>query len=460
MRQTVLLGLVLGLGAGAGTRTPLSAQDRPPLVLTLPRCEALALEHNVLVTRAGAELDLSRARRTQAANARFVPRLNLRNVVGPIPRARGVFTPTGVLTSPDTSTGLSDLRLFTQVDLNVVQPLFTFGHLRSLRDAATFGVEAGEANVAAREAEVRAQVRELYWGLVLGRELLDVVEDAIDRVDDAARTLEEKLDEGSDEVTQNDVFKLTLFRYEIDKRHREALDKVALGTEALRAAIGLPPGTVFSIDTTLLDPVNFVVDSLDVYLAMAREARPELAQLRAGLQARSALVRASRSQYLPQLFLGAQITYNRAADRFDSRNPFVYNPTNFFRPGVVLGFEWNLNVVQTRDRVRVARLEQEALAGQESALADGIALEVRKAWLAVRQADANIRESRRALRASENWLRAEAQTMDLGVGDVKEFIDAFRANSTMKAEHLENIFRFNTAVSNLSRAVGRDLYPA
>jgi outer membrane protein TolC len=432
-------------------------QETPKLVLSLEQCEDLALQHSVQVQQATGNLELARLRHAQASHARFLPEVNLRNIWTAVPRARPVFTPTGVLTSPDTMAGLSDLRPLTEITLDMLQPLWTFGRLSSLRDAAAFGVEAGEADVAGKAASVLLQVRELYWGLVLGKELLEVADDAMAEVAKAENRLREELDAGSDEVSQNDLFKLQVFKYDISKKHREATDRVTLGLAALRTALGLDDTVDVEVATQELVPLSVTLDSLDRYVTTAFSNRPEMAQLEAVMNARSSIVRASKSEYFPQFFLAIQLKYNYAAGRFDSQNPFVYNPFNYFRKGFLLGLNWNLNFVQTRDKVRIAKAEVAQLARQDSALVSGIRLEVHKAYVELRQARENLRESEEALTASDNWLRAESQTFDLGLSEVKDLIDAFRANSTMRAEHLQNIFEFNTALARLTKAVSGDL---
>ena len=437
--------------------TSVFGQQPKKLILNLKQCEKLAFENNQIIKNAELDLEFSRARKTQASHARILPKLELKNIWGPSPRARGVFTKTGVLTSPDTSTGLSDLRYFTEVEFNLVQPIFTFGKLSGLNLAASYGVEADEANIRAKRADVQLKVRQLYWGLILGEELLAVVEDAVKEVNDAEQKLQQKFDEGSEDVTQNDLFKLQIFKYDIDKRHREALNKIDMARATLRTVLGLQKNVYFDLDTKYLDPIHVRIDSLPVYLELALENRPEIYQLQAGVSARRALIGVSKSDYFPQFFFAGQIKYNFAKDRFDPNNPFVYNPTNFFRPGFLVGLNMNLNFVQTRDKVRIAQAEYQKLSQKETLLQSGIKLQVRQAYLDLVQAQKNMRESRRALKASESWLRSVAMTFDVGIAEVKEFIDAFKANSTMKGDHLQNIFKFNTSVAKLSSAVGRDL---
>ena len=102
----------------------------------------------------------------------------------------------------------------TDLDISFIQPIFTFGKLTSASSAAHFGVLAEEANLKRKQEDVRLTVRKLYWALVLGKELLAVVEDAKKELSKAESKIEEKLDEGSDEVSQTDLFKLQIFNYQ------------------------------------------------------------------------------------------------------------------------------------------------------------------------------------------------------------------------------------------------------
>ncbi len=436
-------------------------QESRKLVLNLKACEELAFKNNHKIQDAQLSLKVSEAKRIQASHAKILPKFQLRNIWGPSPRAEGELDPTGgYVISKDVTTSIpEDLRYFTQVDLDLVQPIHTFGKLSGLSAAAEFGVQAGQAGLEKSKEDVRLEVRRLYWALLLGKELLAVIEDTRKEMDKAENKIQELLDEGAEEVSQNDLFKLQISQYEVNKRNRGTLDKIELTKSALRITLGLSENTDYDIETEYLDPLEIEVDSLSIYTATALQNRPELAQLRAGVGARRALIGVSKSDYYPQFFLGGQIKYNFAKDRFDPKGQFIYNPTNFFRTGIVVGLNWNLNFVQTRDRIRLAQAEYTKLSQKEEPLISGINLEVKKAYLEVTQAGTNFRESRKALRASDNWLRSESMAWDIGLGEVKDLIDAFKANGAMQAAHLENIFKYNVALAELSKATGHDLYP-
>jgi len=459
-RTSIAAGLAVLLGA----LTPRAGWGQSPrgelrddtVVVSLAQAEQLALRNHPTVAQSRLDVSVAQSRQQQARDARFVPKLELSNVWGPIPRARGEFTDTGVLVSPDTSTSLGDLRWFTEVDLAVVQPLYTFGTLSGLVDAADFGVQASRSGLDASNDKVRLEVRKLYWGLVLGQELVDIADDVLNQIVDADSILERRYDEGS--ATQNDMFKFEIFKYQVQKRRREAEDRYAMAEAGMQAMLGFERTTSVRTDVDELTPLPTNLGPLEQYLSVAAENRPEVGQLQAGIAARSALARSKRGEMFPQLFLGADVKWNRAPSRFDPRNPFIYNPTNFFRPGIAVGFRWNMNLFQTRDEVRLAEHETTRLINQVSPLDKKIRLEVQSAYLAVVRARADVEQSEDALKASTNWFRAESQTFDLGLSEIKDLVDAFQANIEMQTEHLTNVFRLNTALAELSRAIGRDLY--
>ncbi len=433
----------------------LPQENQIPL-LTREQCEDLALKNSPLIHDASQDIGKQQARLTRAHHAGILPKSELRNVWGPIPRQRGEFTEFGWLVSPDKDDELNEWRYFTQLEINLEQPIYAFGKYSSKTRAAKFDLEAAEAKLAQRQAETLLQVRQLYWGLVLGREIQHILEDAQQELQKAEDKLEEKLDAGDEDVSQTDLFKLDMFKYEINKRQREAEERVTMAKSTLAKAIGMQADE-FSIADEILEPVIADIDSLQAYIALALENRADLVQQHAKTSSRLAQVDAELSQKYPQFFVGAATKFNFAKDRFDPKNPFVVNSTNYFRPNPYFQVRQKLNFWHTKDDIRLARAEYEQASQETQKLEGEIRLEVAEVYAKLQRARAKIHQSRRALKASENWLRSTSMTFDIGVGNVKDLIDAYQANSAMKAEHVRNIFEFNTALAELSQATGVDL---
>ena len=185
-------------------------QESEKLVLSLKACEELAFKNNQKIQDAQLSLKISEAKRIQASHAKILPKFQVRNVWGPSPISEGELDPTGSYVIPkDVTTSIpEDLRYFTQVDLDLIQPIYTFGKLTGLSTAAGFGVEARQAGLEKSKEDVRLEVRKLYWALLLGKELLAVIKDTQKEMNKAESKIEELLDEGVEEVSQIDVFKL------------------------------------------------------------------------------------------------------------------------------------------------------------------------------------------------------------------------------------------------------------
>ena len=454
LARALALVAMLALAAPPAAR----AQSTDTVTVSLADAERRALERNPLLAGAEARIEVNRAQEARAKQARWLPELSLRNAYGIVPKQRGAYTEYGVLVSPDTILGVNDMSWFTQLDVRLVQPLWTFGKLGSRIEAAGHAVEAAEAGMEKTRADVLLMVRQLYWGVVLAQELEAAADDVMEKVEEADTTFQRQYEEGT--ATQNDMFKFQIFRYDVNRRYREVKAGLEQARAGLRAALGLGEGVTLLVETEALDTVSFALQDLPAYLEMARANRPELQELQAGISARRALMVAEQRDAWPTLFFAGTISGNYAPDRFDPRNPFWQNQTNYFRGGGVLGFEWNFNFAQHRSEAALQRTEMIQLESQQDALDALVEQEVRQAWLKADRAFADVAEGREALQASENWLRAELQTYDIGMSEIKDLIEAFRANAEMKVTQLKNIADFNTAVAELSRRVGLDLSAA
>lgn len=450
--------LALALTAVLAAPAEAWAQPADTVTVSLAEAERRALERNPLLAGAEARIEVNRAQQARAKQARWLPELSLRNAYGIVPKQRGAYTEYGVLVSPDTLLGVDDMSWFTQLDVRLVQPLWTFGKVGSRIEAAGHAVEAAEAGMEKTRADVLLMVRQLYWGVVLAQELEAAADDVMEKVEEADTTFQRQYDEGT--ATQNDMFKFQIFRYEVNRRYREVKAGLEQARAGLRASLGLDEGVTVLVQTEALDTVSFALQDLPAYLEMARANRPELQELHAGISARRALMVAEQRDAWPTLFFAGTITGNYAPDRFDPRNPFWQNQTNYFRGGGVLGFEWSFNFAQHRAEAALQRTEMIQLESQKDALDALVEQEVRQAWLKADRAFTDVAEGREALQASENWLRAELQTYDIGMSEIKDLIEAFRANAEMKVSQLRNIADFNTAVAELSRRVGLDLSAA
>jgi outer membrane protein TolC len=432
-----------------------TAQTVDTLVVTLEQVEQMALERSPLLGPGLASLDLAEAQANAARRSRILPEVKLRTVGGPVPPARGRFNEAGVLFSPDTIIGLGDLTYFTQVDLTFLQPLYTFGRIGSAIDAAEQQAALRRAELEGTRSEVLFRSRQAYWAVVLTKELAGVSRSVNEQVAEAGERLQELFDDG--DASQNDLFKFQMFQYDVASQNRQLDAEHTKAIEGLKALTGVPARSVLDVATGELSMPEVELGSLDEYLEIAAANRPDFRQLESGIAARQALVRGARAEKRPAFFLAGGMSLNRSPGRFDPRNPFVNNPTNFSRASLILGLEWNLNFRGLNDRAKIEQAELGLLEARSAPLRAQAEQEIRDAYLEVVRARADAEDGEVALRASQNLLRAELLVFDLGTGFIDDVISAFEKNVAMSVTQFRNLERFNSKLAELSRRVGRDI---
>jgi outer membrane protein len=456
--------LIFGMIACRPVFTPCArAQDAPPATrIGLQESIRRAIDHSKQVESVVLAVEQSRLRVKEAQLTRFLPKIEIENVWGVLPRRRAVKadgTPgapgeADYITSPDTSTGFKDLRPFTNTEIKFVQPLYTFGKLSNLIDAAQYGVEAVEAKTDETEADIAHKMTQVYWGTLLVKGLFALSDDAHSKMASAEETIQIKLDEDDEDISQEDLWKVRLFQFTVNKHHEEIMKQQALLRSTYALLAGLVETESWDLDAETLQPVEFEIAPYETYLKQALEQRPELKQVRAGLGATRANVNIQKASYYPDIFLAGGLNQNWAKDRYDPDNPFLRNPTNFLRPGFVVGFKMDLNFHMTHKKVQQAEIKRLVVEEQLQAAEQGITLELRDAWLSLQEARANVEHGRKARRDGERWQNAAAQVWDAGLGETKDLIDAYKANGEMQAEYLQAVYTFNVAAAKLQQIIG------
>ena len=427
-----------------------SAEEDGLPVYGLDQLVAMARESSPEVAADRWRLLEARAQLRQARAARLLPRLRLESFGGLVPDAEGdVFHP------PRDTSGVRPLGPFVRTELEFVQPLYTFGQLSSLRTAAEHGLEAERAAVEETRQATALEVKELYYGMLLARDLSAL-----------ARRLRQELEEREGEVDADDPdvplgvpYQLQLALLELRDREEELGDQLQLARSALAWKAGLPEDAAFELAETRLEPVAAEVPPLEELVERALRQRPDWRRLRAGVAARRAQEQAARSAYYPQLFLAGGLRYAAAPGRTDQRNPFVKDEFNLFNGAVVLGlrqsFEIGLIGAEV-DRARARRLQLEA---RERDAAQGIRLEIDQARKEYEAARRGVDSALRGRNLTREWLRIARDEYDLDPARIKDLVTAFESFALSEQEYHEAVYEHNLKLAALERVVGAALGP-
>ncbi len=426
----------------------------PVVRMTLDQCVDRALRVSPDIEQAVIAVEGLEARLSEARFAGITPRLEWTNIFGPAPGIEGDTEKIETIRSD-----LTDLGVFSRTQIELVQPIYTFGKLSNAKKAAEYGLEAGEAAVESRKIDVAFQVKKLFYGLVLARELRDIILESEEKVQEARDRVNEMIEEDSEDVGQNDLLRIDVFEFEVLQSRARAEKSIEMGKTALKTILEIDRSSDFDIVHTaagtesadLEEPDAF--EELDVYIERAKNRRYDIRQLRAGVLARRALLKVARSDFYPQIALAGSLQWGIAPHRPELDNPFLRDEFNFLRGGAVITLRQNFNFGLTRAKYLARKVELEALVSRESQAIGAVALQVEQTYRDVIEARTNVVNSDRALRSARGWLTSAQLGFDV-TGDSSELLDAFTAHAKMQHAHRQALYQYRVSLAELDHVTG------
>lgn len=452
--KTVLCNIITAFALFALPLCVSAAEAVPPTALKLEDCIRLALKAAPELGEADADISLATSKLDEARSYRF-PKLELTTLVGPAPIAyKSVITPT---VKTDEPFSFNALTWFVSADATIIQPLYTFGKISENMKAATHGIEVDRSRKQQRSNEIVLKVNEYYYGLLMAREMKELVleiEEILIKAREKARKL---LDQGSDSVDEVDLYKLDAFSGIATKYLEEAKKGEALALAALKARMGMPADAELLTGTERLVIIDSEIPKLESYVEKARSRRPELLQIAEGLKARSALIEAAKANYYPDIFLGGLFSWAYADERERVQNPYINDPFQHLNAGIALGARWKLDFGITGAKVAGERAQYNRLLSTKEYADTNIPLQIEKYYLDLLEARNSALATRGAYLNAKKWTVTAVANFDFGLGPAKDIFEALQAYSSMRSDFFKSIYNYHIAVANLDYATNEPL---
>ncbi len=440
--------------AGAFATTPAATTTPAPVICTLQQCTERALKRSPLMAAARSDLDKYRSLLSEANAARY-PTFAATGFLAPLPEKREGTDGSDLIDDWDW-TKLSPL---ASMQMTVTQVLWTFGKIDSLRDAARAGIDVGRAATRVATLEMRYQVARAWWGLLIAKELGQIIASGTERLTkERARLIadQEAAEEADKPYDPTALLRLRMAEADLEAKVRQSRRAERFAEDALRAAMNLAPDTPVQAKAEFIQPLAFTTLSMAAYEKLALANHPRLLALRNGTTARFAQLQYQKSQLWPDVVLTARIAYTYAPSVTKGNESLADNPTNPTQSGGGLGLRWRVDFRQFA-RIDRARAEHKKTVGLAQGEALKVRLSVRNLVREMVDGKAMIGVYEGAMKAARGWLSSEAQMSKGGFSDYKEVVRALEQYYRRKLAWLQSIYAYNVKVAELSRAVGMDV---
>jgi outer membrane protein TolC len=409
--------------------------------LDLPSAQALAVARSDEVGIKRSELAAAEADRAVATAIHFLPEFNLTVPFGIVPGARLADTPNDPLNpsgphgknnsnvidyASGTNRGLTELGPFFRVEVNALQPLWTWGRLKSASDAAKAGVAARSELVQDTSNAIRQRVLQLMLTIRLSTRLLGIAADVENALKDVDVRVQKSLKANDGEISPEDRYRIELFRSQLIQRKADGERALRLARVGLAATLALEPDKLQLRDEALPDTRNVHSPDLAQVRLEAEQYRPDLKALDNVIRAKEAEVHGTRAELLPQLGLVGQFAWSRAPGRDTITNPYVGDYFNALSINVALAIKQNLSFWIVITRANKIDAELKTLRRQREGALRGIQVEVETAVADLNAAIAKREAAAKAVASGRSWFRSATLNFGVGVADARDLIDAYR----------------------------------
>ncbi len=431
--------------------TLLLAAGPPCGPLDLETAVGLAASRSDEVAIKQADVATAEADEALARALRIVPQATATVLTGPAPEARGDFLKPETIVG--TNRSLKGIRPFVRVELQALQPLYTWGRLDAASEAAQAGLEARELLVQDTTSQVQLRVVQTWWGVALAKRFLAIAGDVRGALAQAAQHVKEALANGDEDVSPADRYRVDLARGVVEGRAAEAQKGLELAQVALAAMLGTDPARLALKEAPLEPPAAATPDRAAALDAAGRQ-RPDLRALGDAIRAREAEVKAERAANKPQFFLGAQFIYSYAPNRDIQLNPWVSDWFNTLSLGGLIGFRQDLALPSMSARARKAQAERDALAVQREGLARLVQVQVDTGLAELKAAQARHVAAQAALGSGKALFRSTGLDFAAGLIDAKSLIDAYTQYVESQVAAAQSAYDLYVARARLAQVIG------
>jgi outer membrane protein TolC len=469
LQRAIRLPLVLALGLLAVELTPRVAfARRYTLVELLARVNADY--PGVRAARAG--LEVAAAQQSMASRLRWPtgsadfwitgsPETHCQdlNVVAVDPKSGAQTTTTlncantdnrGTLLRTDIGRVLPVHGVALGVKANLTQPLYTFGKIDAARHAADAGAEQARAQMDKDRGEVALNAMRAYWGLKLARAAYATLDDGIGRLKEWVKKINDDIEAGKSTYTETDLIRLKLA---LDQAQLVALDfdkgrDVALA--GLRAVSGDPQADV---DEEELDLADVAEQPLGWYEDAALSYRPDVRMLAAAGKGLRAAAELQRAQLWPDIGIIGSFNYSYVQSVDDPHNAFWNHPNSlgFF---LALGIHYDLQLPEHLAQLHKAHADESMLAERRRQALGGVAVEIETNWLEARATRRKAELLAHSEKVARGWYNAVDQSLQVGVAESRDLVDAARNYFELRVRHLQSIMDVNMAAGQLKFSAG------
>jgi outer membrane protein len=330
--------------------------------------------------------------------------------------------------------------------------LYDGGMRKGYREQVKGAVQAAQAEARRTDLEITDSVVRLYWGALLARQLRQVGDDTLARMEVTLELTDSMYKNGAGKVNKTDYLDNLVMVETIRSTVAELAKNEAAAEAALAYTMGLPWNATVRPSAGEL-PYRPFAGNLDELVSMAYEFNPDWAKLEAGLKALDGAVATARSGYYPKIAVTGEL--HRWWNSYTAGIATADNKAGW---SIGLGAEIPIfDGFLTRNKVAEALAQVNKLKEQKLLLRDGIGLQLRELFLGLDAASKTYQAAGKAMTAARENRDLTARAYQSELVETEKVIRAQLFEALMTAQYYKARYDLVAIESQVSLAVGKEI---
>ncbi|MEO5667201.1 MAG: TolC family protein [Bdellovibrionota bacterium] len=409
-----------------------------------------ALEKGARIQESAAQLKVSDAR-AQLARAQSFPTMQLEAIAGPSPSFTG--------NALESNTSFDRWGVAFQNKIEIIQPLYAFGALGKLREAASAAQEAERGRHEREKLLLKQDIAKLYYGYQLAFELREVVQGLQNQITKARDEAEKMRDHRSKNApSATDIDRLDMVLAELTARSAEAQKFMDLAKLGMAVEIGNYGGqNDVRWARANLKRREADLKELGFYQEISHTKRPEYQALRKESEARDLLVEAEAGRFYPTIFAGARWTFASNSVSTDQPSVFANDPYNQNTAMAGIGIRWNIFSADARAKVAAVRADAIKTHAKNDALLRNLDADVEKNWQELKYLKVATEQKALVVQSARRVYLDMLGGFALGSQKAKDLLESIGSLAGAQKASLDAVFEENLAWVRLEASTGQDL---
>lgn len=405
------------------------AADQDPIrqgeLLTLQRCIVIAMERQPAIIAARNTV-LGNQSRVGEAQAGYYPQIGI---------SGGYSRGTEASASGSSPRSADDYT----AGVTVSQNIYDFGKTSSQVKTQQFNLDASRSGLENTSVQIVFNVKQTYYAAAQAKRNRDLAEEVV-------RQFEQHLDQAKAFLKVGTSPRFDVIKAEVDVSSSRlnlirANNSLRIAIANLNNAMGVPDAPDYIIE----DNLNYrkYAVAFDDALAKAYANRQDMQAITSQIKAAEQSVAFARAGYLPT------VTGNAAYGRTGNDFPLQEN----WNVGVTISMPL-FNGFLTRNQISGAEANLRVLQANRELLKQAVHLDVRQAFLNLKEAEDSIPTAELAVKQATESLDISNGRYATGVGSPVEVTDAQTAYSNAKLAYIQALSDYRIAIAGLEKAQG------